>query len=108
MATRMDRAGRKRMVEKVLRMAWRKDDRDKFTVGQVAKKMGLKSSTYLKDLLFELVTEIEEIYHVKEHGIDKWYFKPYAQQIWESRHITINGERKKIAAWVADYIVAQP
>ncbi len=107
MNERMSRAGRKDAVETVLRMAWRDNDLARLTVGQVAKKMGLKSSTYLKKMLFELVSEVEEIYHINEHGIDRWYFKPYAQQRFDSRHLTINGERKKIASWVRDYVALQ-
>jgi len=107
MNERMSRAGRKLFIKTVLRMAWRDNDQARLTVGQVAKKMGLKSSTYLKKCLFECVEEVEEIYHVKEHGIDKWYFKPYVQQRFETRQIIINGERHKIASWIKDYVVGQ-
>ncbi len=107
MNERMSRVGRKLYIKTVLRMAWRDDDLAKLTVGQVAKKMGLKSSTYLKKCLFECVEEVEEIYHVNEHGIDKWYFKPYVQQRLEKRHVVINGERVKVAAWIRDFVAAQ-
>jgi len=104
MNERMSRAGRKLFVKTVLRMAWRDDDQQKLTVGQVAKKMGLKSSTYLKKVLFECVEEVEEIYHINEHGIDRWYFKPYVQQRFELRPPVINGGRKHIAQWVKDFV----
>jgi len=104
---RMSRAGRMEQCKQVLRWAWRDNDQARLTVGQVAKKMGLKSSTYLKKVLFDCAETTESIYHVNEHGIDKWYFKPYVQQRFEKRHVVINGERVKVASWIRDFVAAE-
>lgn len=107
MNERMSRAGRKLFIKTVLRMAWRDDDQRKLTVGQVAKKMGLKSSTYLRKCLFECVEEVDEIYYINEDDVDRFYFKPYVQQKFERRLPVINGGRKHIAQWVKDFVAVQ-
>lgn len=100
----MDRAGRKRMIKIVLRMAWRKDADKFFTVGQVAHKMGMKSSTELKKMMKEMARDDEEIIINPRGTVFKVQFKPYVQQSFEKRFLTINGEKKKVASWVLDFV----
>jgi hypothetical protein len=90
---RMSRAGRKLWIRSVLRMAWRDYESPKryFTVGQIARKMGLKSSTYLKNVLREMSNESEEIIHIQQGGMDMWRFQPYEQTSFLDRPILING-----------------
>lgn len=104
MGTRMDRAGRQRMIKIVLRMAWRKDAALRLTVGDVAKRMGLKSSTYLKNMLRDMSRFDDEICSVEKNGCTRWYFRPYVQQAFDQREIMIHGERRKVADWVKDLV----
>jgi len=89
---RMSRAGRKLYIKSVLRMAWRDDKKAYFTVGQIARKMGLKSSTYLKKVLFEMSNDNPEIIHLQQGGMDMWRYQPLAQMSFFERGITINGQ----------------
>lgn len=88
---RMSRAGRKLGIRSVLRMAWRDNPKAYFTVGQIARKMGLKSSTYLKNVLREMAEENPEIIHLQQGGMDMWRFQPLQQLEFWQRGITING-----------------
>jgi len=92
MNERMSRAGRKLFIKTVLRMAWRENPKQYFTVGQVAKRMGLKSSTYLKNVLREYSAENTEIVHLQQGGMDMWRYQPYEQMSFFERGITINGQ----------------
>ena len=76
---RISRAGRKLVIRSILRMAWRDNPKQYFTVGQVARKMGLKSSTYLKNVLKEMSADNNEIIHLQQGGMDMWRFQPYEQ-----------------------------
>lgn len=102
--TKMDRAGRKNMMKIILRMAWRKDNDASLTVGQIAKKMGMKSSTELKKMLREMIEIDDEIMLDGRTQVFKVMFKPYVQQKFESRFLVINGEKKKVASWVLDFV----
>lgn len=53
---RMSRAGRIHAIHMILIHEQRKDSHAVFFVGDIAKKMGLKSSTYLKNILRHMVT----------------------------------------------------
>ncbi len=89
---RMSRAGRKLWIKSVLRMAWRDNPKEYFTVGQIARKMGLKSSTYLKNVLREMSQDNPEIIHLQQGGMDMWRFQPLEQKSFWERGITINGQ----------------
>lgn len=53
---RMSRAGRQHEIHMLLMREARKDSQAVFFVGDIARKMGLKSSTYLKNILRHLVS----------------------------------------------------
>jgi len=76
---RYSRAGRKLFIRSLLRIEWRKNKKAYFTVGQIARKMGMKSSTHLKNILKEMSYESEEIIHLQQGGMDMWRFQPYEQ-----------------------------
>jgi hypothetical protein len=88
---RMSRAGRKLFIRSILRMEWRKNKKAYFTVGQIARKMGLKSSTYLKNVLREMSDTNPEIIHMQQGGMDMWRFQELQQLEFWQRGITING-----------------
>jgi len=92
---RMSRAGRKLYIRSVLRMAWRNRPAQFFSVGEIAKKMGLKSSTYLKNVLREMEKDNQEIVHSCFDGVDRWKFQPYEQMSFLASYpsIKINGKR---------------
>lgn len=100
MMERLSRAGRRKVMHAVLRNAWRKDKSLRLTVGDVAKRMGMKSSSKLKKLLIEMSDEGMEICQVNINGVDRFYFKPYEQMSLLDRPITINGVTK---TWREDY-----
>lgn len=87
---RLSRAGRKIFIRSILRVAWRDNPKQYFTVGQVARKMGLKSSTYLKNVLKEIAYESEEIIYMQQGGIDMWKFQPYKKTSFFDRIPVIN------------------
>lgn len=93
---RMSRGGRKLYIKSVLRMAWRDNPKAYFTVGQIARKMGLKSSTYLKNVLREMSEDYPEIIHLEQGGMDMWRFQPYEQTSFFDRPITVNGKVYKL------------
>ncbi len=88
---RMSRAGRKAYICNILEASYRANKKAYFTVGQIAKRMGLKSSTYLKNVLRELSDEDERIIHLQQGGMDMWRFQPYRQTSFFSRGMKING-----------------
>lgn len=88
---RMSRAGRKLFIRSILRMEFRKDKKAYFTVGQIARKMGLRSSTYLKNILREMANDNPEIIHMQQGGMDMWRFQEIEQLSFFQRGITING-----------------
>lgn len=88
---RISRAGRKLFIRSILRMEFRKNKKAYFTVGQIARKMGLKSSTWLKNILREMANDNPEIIHMQQGGMDMWRFQELDQLSFFQRGITING-----------------
>lgn len=76
---RQSRVGRKRFIKWVLQCYRKVDRKGYLTVGQVARKMGLKSSTYLKNVMREMSQEDDEIIHLQQGDMDMWRFQPYEQ-----------------------------
>jgi len=71
----------------------RKDSHAVFFVGDVAKKMGLKSSTYLKNLLRHLVSLKIGVYMIETKQGDYFGYEPPRQTDFLSeRTILINGK----------------
>jgi len=102
---RMSRAGRKQEVLKVLNLAWRKDSHAVLFVGDVAKKMGLKSSTYLKNILRELVNDHEGVYMITTQQGDYFGYEPPRQVDFFDRVILINKQPTKVASWIQEHVV---
>lgn len=102
MNERLDRAGRKAAMKKVLLRQYYRDEHKPMTVGEVARRMGLRSSTYLKNLLKEMVEEDDNILQYGDDNVFRVMFKPYIQTPFADRFFTINGQKKKVASWVAD------
>jgi len=94
---RMNRAGRKIAVEVAIRKLVKRGKHDVFTKGEIARAMGLRSSTYLRDLLDEMCLEYRLVcvkYEVSSsrdlvmcYGVVNWQQRPLPE-----RYITINGK----------------
>ncbi len=89
---RMSRAGRKQVIIHVLQARFKTGKKDAVTVGFIARCMGLKSSTYLKNLLQELENEDDRILSYDFSWGRAYKFKPYEQTTFLERDITINGQ----------------
>lgn len=76
---RMSRAGRKTMAFEILRYRHKIGKSDSVTIGYIAKKMGIKSSTYLKKILEELLRENDQIQAVDFSWGRAFRFVPYEQ-----------------------------
>jgi len=89
---RMSRAGRIHEIHMLLMREQRKDSHAVFFVGDVAKKMGLKSSTYLKNLLRHLVSLDIGVYMIATPQGDYFGYEPPRQVSFFERGIKINGQ----------------
>jgi len=89
--TRMSRAGRKHEVHMLLMREYRKDSHAVFFVGDIARKMGLKSSTYLKNILRHLVSLELGVYMISTPQGDYFGYEPLRQTDFFDRVIKING-----------------
>jgi len=89
---RMSRAGRIHEVHMLLMREQRKDSNAVFFVGDVARKMGLKSSTYLKNILRHLVTLEIGVYMIATPQGDYFGYEPPRQLSFFDRGIKINGQ----------------
>lgn len=106
---RMGRGVRKNYVEYAIRKLVKRGKYDMFTKGEIARAMGCKSSSYLRDLLREMVgdfrlvsceTFIEGYNHkVEVFGIAKWQQKPLP----EEHVIVINGVKMMTNGEVIDH-----
>jgi len=96
---RMSRAGRKGQIRKVLMQEWKRKQSPFMTVGSIARRMGLKSSTYLKKLLYEMIVEDECIWMDTNSDVHKFGYHPLVQIKLPDRFITINGKSHKVANW---------
>jgi len=76
---RYSRAGRKLYIRSVLRMEFRKMPARFFSTGEIARRIGMKSSTHLKNILREMEKEFDEIITSNFDGIERWKFQPYKQ-----------------------------
>lgn len=72
------------------------------TTGQVARRMGLKSSTYLKNLLFDMAMTIDNVMWRDDRGKREYGWVQHTQIPLPDRYIVINGKQHKIAGWVLD------
>lgn len=99
---RMSRVGRKAAISKVLYQQFKRVGDVPMTVGEIAKKMGGKSSTNLRNMCLELSFEDENICaHVSEDAT-RFIWRPYKQLELPDRYISINGKQHKVANWVAN------
>lgn len=88
---RVSRAGRKSQVYTVLRFHYFKVGNWGLTTGEIARRIGMKSSTNLKNILREMTKEYPEISIEKRNGFDVFIYRPYVQQPIQFRTILING-----------------
>lgn len=98
--TRIDRAGRKQAILKVLVQQSKRSKNRWMTIGKIARRMGLKSSTYLKDLCWELINEVDGVMWTTQNGsFEVAWVKPEQMELPE-RYIVINNKSHKVASWV--------
>lgn len=96
----MNRAGRVMACKRVLMQQSRRKADSWMTTGQVAHRMGLKSSTRIKNMLFELALEQDGFMWRDDRGKMEFAFVMPIQMPLPERFIVINGESHKIANWV--------
>jgi hypothetical protein len=70
----------------------RRDSNAVFFVGDIAKKMGLKSSTYLKNICKHLVSLEIGVYMISTERGDYFGYEPPRQMEFFDRSIKINGQ----------------
>jgi SOS-response transcriptional repressor LexA len=94
---RLGRAGRKRVILEVLADAKKKRPRSGFSSGEIARRMGIRSSTYLRDLLHELEDDgrVERLSSKPRNGVGDefplWRIAVLEQTSLPERFIIING-----------------
>lgn len=88
----VSRAGRKAQIFKMLSAFPRRNYVKRWSVGDVAKRLGLKSSTHLKNILREMCNEYDEISIEETESGDYFHFTPYRQADFFDRMVTINGQ----------------
>ncbi len=99
---RMSRVGRKSEISRVLYQEFKRNPKGRMTIGQIAKRMGGKSSSNLRDIARELWEEDENVCMSIIEDIRVWWWSPMKQVELPERFITINGNKHKVAPWVAD------
>lgn len=100
---KISRAGRKAMLVKALRRQYYQKKSRWMTVGEVAHRIGMKSSTNIKEMLWELVNEVDEIMYSQDDDATRFGYCPKTQSPLPERFITINGKTARMAEWaVAD------
>jgi len=78
-------------VHKILVRGYFKDSHAVFFVGDIAKKMGLKSSTYLKNICRDLCRKEFGVYMISTPKGDYFGYEPLRQTDFFDRVIKING-----------------
>ena len=89
---RISRAGRQNEIYMLLMREAKKDSRAVFFVGDVARKMRLKSSTYLKNLCRNLVKLKIGVFVIETERGDYFGYKPPVQTDFFDRVIIINNK----------------
>jgi len=95
--TRMSRVGRQHEIHMLLMRAYHKDSYAVFYVGDIARRMGLKSSTYLKNICRHLVSLKLGVYIIQTERGDLFGYEPPHQSDFFDRVITINHEPVKVS-----------
>lgn len=99
---RMSRVGRQRTALMVVMFHDKKNNGGCLTTGQIAKKMGIKSSTYLKNILRHMaeiglikLVQIEPRYQCG-YFVDAWQYCRYEQASLPNHTIVINGQSMRM------------
>ncbi len=92
--------GRKQSIRKALMRIYYQRGYTNLTCGELAHKLGLKSSTYLKRVVAELEKEDCQIAVDDRSGTWRVFWLPIHQMPLPERFITINGKEHKVADWV--------
>ncbi len=92
--------GRKKAILKALMRVYYQRGNVGLTCGELARKMGLKSSTYLKHVCAEMEIESEQVEVFQNAGIWRVRWYPFEQTPLPERFITINGKSCRVADWV--------
>jgi len=102
---KMSRAGRMNEVHKILVRGYFKDSHAVFFVGDIAKKMGLKSSTYLKNICRDLCRKEFGVYMISTLKGDYFGYEPLHQVDFFDRVIVVNKQPVQTAeyrSWFSD------
>lgn len=88
----MSRAGRYVQIKSVLFNHYRKKKGQGVTVGFIARKLGMKSSTHLRKMIEEVCSQDDQ-YQILSAGDHHLYrFVPYVQSSFLDRPLLINGK----------------
>jgi hypothetical protein len=97
---RMDRAGRKRAMMRVLMQQQKRKVDCWMTTGMVARRMGLRSSTKLKKWLMEIALGTDGFMWREDRGKREYAYIVPEQLLLPNRTIIINGKSHTVANWV--------
>jgi len=94
--SRVNRAGRVHQIHMVLQAVEKRNPRGSVTTGFIAKKLGIRSSTYLRNLLFHMVEIglVQEMSTAPSNGrgdrFRAWRIASYEQKPLPTHEIVIN------------------
>ncbi len=91
---------RKKSIRKALMRVYYQRGYTNLTCGELAHKLGLKSSTYLKRVVAEMEQEDCQISVDNRSGTWRVFWLPMMQEPLPERFITVNGKSCRVADWV--------
>lgn len=99
---RMSRAGRIRQIKVILMREYKRKGYAPMECGQLARRMGVKSASWIKKMVGEIIAE-DNCYSI-EPDYKHWavVYRPMGQVELPPRFITINGRSHQLANWVLD------
>ena len=98
----MSRAGRVKQFTRILMQQQARKTDCWMTTGMVTKRAGLKSSTRIKNMLFDMAMTIDGVMWRDDRGKREYAWILPTQLPLLDRFITINGKKHTVANWVID------
>lgn len=96
------RAGREKSFLRVLMQQSRRNDDPWMTTGKVCRRLGLKSSTRFKAMLFDMAMNIDGVMWREDRGKREYAYIRPKQLPLSDRYIVINKQSCRVADWVYD------
>lgn len=98
----VSRAGRKEQIKLIVYRHWKRNGGKGIKLGNIARRLGMKSSTELKKICRELSHECESICIDETLPSFGLCWHNFTQTELPQRYIAINGNPYPVAKWVAD------